>query len=129
MLRQSGKRFADKSMRQTSNAVAYGLVAAEQSSALSVPARVPGRSGPACFSIARRYLRALSENDMTKAASLLFLSSALLGLIGSLTLAGAQGVPAPPSASVPPPNPAPAQRSSTTPSAKPAAPAKNAVDQ
>jgi outer membrane lipoprotein-sorting protein len=76
-------------------------------------------------------LRALSENDMTKAASLLFLSSALLGLIGSLTLAGAQGVPAPPSASasVPPPKPAPAQRSSTTPSAKPAAPAKNAVDQ
>ncbi len=77
----------------------------------------------------RRFLRALTENDMTKTASLAFLGSALLGLMGSLTFAEADPAPSPPLTSVPLPKPAPAQRSGATPSTKPVPPPKTAVDQ
>jgi outer membrane lipoprotein-sorting protein len=61
---------------------------------------------------------------MTKTASLAFLGSVLLGLLGPLTLALAQPAPPPPSTSVPLPKPAPPQRSGTA-----APPSKSAVDQ
>jgi outer membrane lipoprotein-sorting protein len=66
---------------------------------------------------------------MTKTASLGFVGSVLLGLLGSPPLASGQ--PAPPLAStaVPLPKPAPAQRSGTAPSIKPLPPSKSAVDQ